>query len=140
MKRRQEDIVPNKTIDLPSTENIIEKHAVRMIVIRRRKMRRHKLKKLRKRMKFFWGKIKQKREMKKEKAFHALLLGKIRRAEAWDPKAYVQRHFDELDRVRLPNRYRGVEMPESQIREFLKKDEEKRAKKLNRPNKPRLTL
>jgi aurora kinase A-interacting protein len=35
----------------------IPKQAERMIVIRRNKMKRHKLKKLRKRMKFEWAKV-----------------------------------------------------------------------------------
>lgn len=42
----------------PTTENAeTPKEAVRMIVIRRKKMKKHKLKKLRKRMKFVYAKV-----------------------------------------------------------------------------------
>ena len=43
--------------------------AARMIVIRKRKMRKHKLKKLRKRMKFVFERIRMRREQRKEKIF-----------------------------------------------------------------------
>lgn len=48
----------NTIIDEPinsSTDNTIQ--AARLIVIRRKKMKKHKLKKLRKRMKFEWAKV-----------------------------------------------------------------------------------
>lgn len=45
-------------IELPTTiTGEISKQAVRLIVIRRKKMKKHKLKKLRKRMKFEWAKV-----------------------------------------------------------------------------------
>ena len=47
----------NEIIESPVNVNNIEKRAERMIVIRRRKMRRHKLKKLRKRMRFEFAKV-----------------------------------------------------------------------------------
>lgn len=51
-----------KTIELPTAngskdENDVGKQAARLIVIRRRKMKKHKLKKLRKKMKFVWAKV-----------------------------------------------------------------------------------
>lgn len=44
-------------IDCPTNDDKAEKQAARLIVIRRRKMRIHKLKKLRKRMKYEWAKV-----------------------------------------------------------------------------------
>lgn len=88
-------------------------------------------------MKFHWAKIKQRREMKKERAFHAELLGKIKKAEKFNAEAFVASRFELLDTVRLPSTYRGVPLPESQIREFLERD---RIKKEKKRNKPRLTL
>lgn len=137
LERKQEDSVPDKTLDLPPTTNVVEKRAERMIVIRRRKMRKHKLKKLRKRMKFFWGKIKQKREMAKEKAFHAELIAQIKKAEAWCPKKFVASTLAKLDEVRIPSKYKGVHLPEAQVKEFMKRDAERVHAKFN---KPRLTL
>lgn len=70
---------PSKTllIDNPSNLIINEIQAARLIVIRRKKMKKHKLRKLRKRMKYVWAKVRQKREMRKEKAFQAELLGQV---------------------------------------------------------------
>lgn len=48
----------NLHIEAPSTsDSDITKHAERLIVIRRKKMKKHKLRKLRKRMKFEWAKV-----------------------------------------------------------------------------------
>lgn len=48
-----------KSIEAPSVPNSdITKEAVRMIVIRRKKMKKHKLKKLRKRLRFYRAKVK----------------------------------------------------------------------------------
>lgn len=72
--------IPRPTISLPLVDpkvNNDEIQAARLIVIRRNKMKKHKLRKLRKRMKFVWAKIRQKREMRKEKAFQAELIAQV---------------------------------------------------------------
>lgn len=50
-----------KAVDLPAINgnksDDVGKQAARLIVIRRRKMKKHKLKKLRKKMKFVWAKV-----------------------------------------------------------------------------------
>lgn len=56
---RIEDIpLTNNAMECPTEIDVPEKQAVRLIVIRRRKMKKHQLKKLRKRMKFEWAKVK----------------------------------------------------------------------------------
>lgn len=74
--------IPRPTTSLPLVdplaENINEIQAARLIVIRRKKMKKHKLRKLRKRMKYVWAKVRQKREMRKEKAFQAELMAQVR--------------------------------------------------------------
>lgn len=53
------DPTSDKVIEAPSTPSSdITKEAVRMIVIRRKKMKKHKLKKLRKRLRFYRAKVK----------------------------------------------------------------------------------
>lgn len=73
--------IPRPTVSLPLVDpladNANEIQAARLIVIRRKKMKKHKLRKLRKRMKYVWAKVRQKREMRKEKAFQAELLGQV---------------------------------------------------------------
>ncbi|XP_049951322.1 uncharacterized protein LOC126458383 [Schistocerca serialis cubense] len=81
--------IPVKDISVPTVGNVTEKIAARLIVIRRRKMKKHKLRKLRKRMKFEWAKVRQRRELRKEKKFQAGLIKKIKIAESFDAKAFV---------------------------------------------------
>lgn len=73
--------IPRPTITQPLVDPLAnddnEIQAARLIVIRRKKMKKHKLKKLRKRMKYVWAKVRQKREMRKEKAFQAELMGQV---------------------------------------------------------------
>lgn len=133
----KEDKIPETSLDLPMIGIKIEKQAARLIVIRRRKMRKHKLRKLRKKMKFVWRKVRQRREMRREKAFHQELINEIRAAEEFDAKAYVASRIQILDHVRVPNRWKGELLPESMIRKFMKEQEEEEGKKRNRP---RLTL
>lgn len=75
-------------IQNPETPKI-EKQAARMIVIRRRKMKKHKIKKLRKRRKFEYRRIALKRKTLKEKLFQMKLSDQIKEAEKFDPKTYV---------------------------------------------------
>lgn len=54
------DIIRKQQINeiiIPTNSQKIEKQAARLVVIRKRKMKKHKLKKLRKKMKFEWAKV-----------------------------------------------------------------------------------
>lgn len=92
-------------LDLPTadgTDNV--KQAKKTTIrIRRRKMRKHKLKKLRKRMKFEWAKKKQKRLLKKEKDFHAMLIGQIKEAEKFSAEDYVTEKLNKSKPLELEN-------------------------------------
>lgn len=63
--------------------------SMNMLRIRRRKMKKHQLRKFRKRMLAHILKQRQKREIRKEKLFRAELLSKIRAAEQFDAKQFV---------------------------------------------------
>ncbi|GBM78949.1 hypothetical protein AVEN_40513-1 [Araneus ventricosus] len=102
-----------KIIDPPPSKRIIKKEAVRMILIRRRKMRKHKLKKLRKRMKFVFQKIKEKRQLRKEQEFRRELLSQVETAEKFDAKSYV-------DQVLHTIRYHPKPETEDEVRERLR--------------------
>lgn len=129
--------VPQTSIDLPTNGEIFEKQAVRLIVIRRKKMKKHKRKKLRKKMKFLWAKLRARRNINKEKMIQAGLISKIKEAQAFDAKEYVQQRLNILNKERLPRTFRGEILPPEMIKKFL---EEKRAKIAARRNKPRITL
>lgn len=96
--------------DLPPSENAVGNDTIEaavMIGIRKRKMRKHKLRKLRKRMKFEWAKRHQRREMKKEKDFQAGLLAQIKEAEKFSAEEYVAQKLASAS-IAFPNGRRGV--------------------------------
>lgn len=134
---RDELPLVDKSLELPSVENVIEKLAIRLIVIRREKMKKHKRRKLRRRMKVIWEKIRSKRNILKEKKLQEKLIGKIKHAEAFDFKQYIQSQLEFIKRERLPKTYRGEILPEAMIKKFI---EEGRKKKELKRNRPRLTL
>lgn len=91
------------SMDLPANEGSEESFELAiMMQIRRRKMKKHKLKKLRKRMKFEWAKRNQRRELRKEKAFQANLLSQIRDAERFSAEEYVTMKLQRSKHVDRP--------------------------------------
>ena len=87
-------------MDLPPLEGQDEcKEAAVMIEIRRLKMKKHKRKKLLKKMKFIYAKRKLRRRLRKEKVFQAELLAKIKDAEQFSAEQYVT---DKLARLKVP--------------------------------------
>lgn len=93
--------------------------AARLIVIRRRKMKKHKLQKLRKKMKFEWAKVRQRREMRKEKAFQAVLINQIKEAEKFSAENYVLEKIRQATEVPIPRYYKGRRLPQFLIKELL---------------------
>ncbi|UYV67715.1 hypothetical protein LAZ67_5001689 [Cordylochernes scorpioides] len=73
----------------PTPASQVEKHANRLIVIRKQKMKKHKRKKLAKRMAVIWARIRDNREAKKEKTFQNEMLAKVKKAEDFDAEKYV---------------------------------------------------
>ncbi|CAO1439423.1 unnamed protein product [Diamesa tonsa] len=126
--------IDNK-IDLPSvidsSNDDVGKQAARLIVIRRRKMKKHKLKKLRKKMKFEWAKVRQRRELRKEKKFQARLLYQIREAEKFSAEEYVANKIKQATENEIPRFWRGRRLPQFIIKEKI---EELELKKRNRFN------
>ncbi|KAF7279153.1 hypothetical protein GWI33_007565 [Rhynchophorus ferrugineus] len=108
-----------KQIEAPSSINDSPKEATRMITVRRKKMKKHKLRKLRKKMKFEWAKLRQKREFKKEKLFQDRLIQKCKVAEAFSAEKYVAEKLDKLHEIILPRYWKGRRLPEYLIREKM---------------------
>lgn len=121
--------ISDTAMDLPPVPNTFEKHAIREITIRRKKMRKHKRKKLRRKMKQIWQAIRVDRNVRKEKAFRLELHDKIKVAEAFDAKQYVSGKLAFLRKERVPYTWRGEILGEEQIKQFI---EEKRQRKMNR--------
>lgn len=90
-------------MDLPPLEGQNESiEAAVMIEIRRLKMKKHKRKKLLKKMKFVYAKRRLRRKMKKEKIFQAELLAQIKEAEKFSAEQYVADKLARLKNVPPP--------------------------------------
>lgn len=127
-----EDIINiDKSINLPTDENKIEngKQAARLIVIRKRKMRKHKLRKLRKKMKFVWGKMKQRREWKKERRFLNGLLYKIKQAQKFSAEEYVTEKIRIATEDPIPRYWKHRRLPEWLVKDLMQKEEQKKVEK-----------
>ncbi|XP_055914766.1 uncharacterized protein LOC129947989 [Eupeodes corollae] len=115
------DIIKNENIKhMPGQDNNLNAiQAARLIVIRRRKMKKHKLKKLRKKMNFEWAKVRQRREMRKEKAFQAGLISQIKTAERFSADQYVKSKLQEANETPIPRFWRGKRLPQFIIKQKL---------------------
>lgn len=115
-----------KSVELPTDINRnTEKQAARLIVIRKRKMRKHKLRKLRKRMKFVWARAKQRREWKKEKKFLNSLLVQIKTAQKFSAEDYVNDLIRKATTDDIPKTYKGKKKPQWLVKELLEKDRQR---------------
>ncbi|XP_045131872.1 uncharacterized protein LOC123516516 [Portunus trituberculatus] len=117
----------SQKVEAPANQ-VAEKQAARLIITRRKKMRKHKLKKLRKKMKFVWAKVRQKREYRKEKQFQAEQMAKVRRYDAFDAEEYVKDFLRQTKEKPIPKTWKSKHLPEFLIKELMKKEEEKKIK------------
>ncbi|XP_068622739.1 uncharacterized protein [Battus philenor] len=96
-----------------------EKQAVRLIVIRRKKMKKHQRRKLWKRMRHRWARIKKRRRQVKEKIFQNELLAMIKAANDFSAEQYVVGKLDKANHTPLPTRWKHKRLPEFIIRQLL---------------------
>lgn len=122
-----EDKPQSHSVEEPTPSTVHEKQAARLIVIRRKKMKKHKLRKLRKRMKFEWAKKRQRRELRKEKLFQEHLLNNIKTAQSFDAAKYAADKRAQAKEEILPLFWYGVKYPENIIRQLM--DEQKAKEK-----------
>ncbi|KAI5651462.1 hypothetical protein NE865_00706 [Phthorimaea operculella] len=105
-------------IGLPSIRNE-EIQAARLIVIRRKKMKKHQRRKLWKRMRYRWARIKQRRRQVKEKVFQNGLLAMIKDAKEFSAEEYVNQKLQKANHTPLPTRWRHKRLPQFIIRQLL---------------------
>ncbi|XP_046966567.1 uncharacterized protein LOC124534651 [Vanessa cardui] len=96
-----------------------EKLAVRLIVIRRKKMKKHQRRKLWKRMRHRWARVKKNRRIKKEKIFQNELLAMIKQANAFSAEQYLASKLEKANHTPLPTRWRHKRLPDFIIRQLL---------------------
>jgi len=100
----------------------IKKHAARMLLVRRRKMKKHKLKRLWDRMylKFLANKSQSKK--RSEIQFRGRLAAKVNEARKFDAEAYVKKYLTELHTPLIPATYKGKRLPQWLIVELMEND------------------
>ncbi|XP_053611896.1 uncharacterized protein LOC128676029 [Plodia interpunctella] len=105
-------------IGLPALEKE-EKQATRLIVIRRRKMKKHQRRKLWKRMRHRWARVKQRRRQVKEKNFQNSLLAMVKEANEFSAEKYVTEKIQKANHTPLPTRWKHKRLPEFIIRQLM---------------------
>ena len=103
---------------------VVKKHAIRMLVLRRKKMKNHQLKKLWKRMYLKFRANRQLREKKKEYDFRGRLASKVSDARKFSAENYVEDYLNDYHTPLLPKTYKGKRLPEWLIKELLEQDKE----------------
>merc|ERR1719318_2546497 len=116
--------VVKKQIREPLGHTIVKKHAIRMIVLRRRKMKKHQLKKLWQRMYLRFRTNREAREKKKEYEFRGKLSGKVSDARKFSAEKYVEDYLNDYHTPLMPKTYNGKRLPEWLIRELRVQDKE----------------
>lgn len=107
--------------DSPDSQ-IIEKQAARLIVIRRSKMNKHKLRKLRKKMKYVWAKIRLRRAIRREKEYLNSKMELINSAKKFDAKEYVAGIIKRAKEEPIPYKWTDPLMPEWYKEQEMKKE------------------
>jgi len=108
----------------------IKKHAARMITLRRKKMRKHKLKRLWSRMylKFMANKTRSKK--RSEIQFRSRLAAKISEARKFNAEEYVRQYLNEFHTPLIPGTYEGKRYPQWLIIELMEQDKQKAKEEL----------
>lgn len=103
-----------------------EKSAHTMLVIRRRKMNKHKRKKRLRKYKFLIAKRFREKRMNREVAFRIEIAAKLREAEQFNAEAYVADKLAIYRKELLPFRLHGKVMPAFVIEEWVQKKKTKK--------------
>jgi len=103
---------------------IVEKRAIRMIVNRRIKMKKHQRKKLWQKMGLRFRADRVVREKKKELEFRSILAAKVAAARKFSAEKYVNDYLEDFHKDLLPKTYQGHRLPEWLIKELMEKDRE----------------
>lgn len=95
-------------------------------------MKKHKRRKLWKRMKFEWAKRRQRREFRKEKLFQGEMVAQIKEAEKFSAEEYVEEKIKKATDVPLPRYWKGKRLPAFIIKELIEEDRLKKQRILEK--------
>lgn len=113
------DREPEKMIIDPTKHE--EKSAHRMLIIRRRKMNRHKRLKRMRKNKFAIAKRHREKRMKKEVVFRQEIAAKLREVEKFNAEEYVAEKLAMYRKEILPARMHGKIMPALVIEDYVER-------------------
>lgn len=119
LSEKVDPLVNNWEISNPNIHPVVRKEAARMIQIRRRKMKTHKRKKLKKRMRFLWQRLRFRREQRKENVFKEELYEQVKKTESFNAELYVA---DILHRINNKPHIETKEERQAKIRELIKEN------------------
>ena len=100
--------VDKKTISDPLKQNIVKKHAIRMLVLRHKKMKKHQLKRLWDRMYLRFRAKRIRLEKNKELEFRGRLSVKVADARKFDAEKYVDEYLTDYHTPLIPKTYQGL--------------------------------
>ena len=101
--------VNKKVISNPLKHKIVKKHAIRLLTLRHRKMKKHQLKRLWDRMYLKFRAERVSREKQKELEFRGRLSVKVADARKFDAEKYVDDYLNDYHTPLIPKTYNGSE-------------------------------
>jgi len=124
VKTEMKDPEDKKRIDEPLKKRI-KKHAIRMLILRKRKMKKHRLNRLWDKMylKFRGNRIRSAK--KSEIEFRGKVADKVTEARKFDPEAFVNQYLEDFHKPLIPGTYKGKRLPQWLIMELMENDKMK---------------
>eukprot|EP00088_Acartia_fossae_P056792 TRINITY_DN6616_c0_g1_i1.p1 TRINITY_DN6616_c0_g1~~TRINITY_DN6616_c0_g1_i1.p1 ORF type:complete len:273 (+),score=43.92 TRINITY_DN6616_c0_g1_i1:36-854(+) len=110
-----------KRIDEPITKRI-SKYAIRMVLVRKKKMKKHRKKRLWDRMYLKFNADRTQHQKRTEIEFRGRLNKKIQEARKFDAKKYVDEYLNDLHTPLIPGTYKGKRLPQWLIIELMEDD------------------
>ncbi len=124
------DIEPTKEVYDPTQRQ--EKKAHRMLIIRRKKMNKHKYKKRCRKRRVQWRQREFERALKREAAFRQEIHAMLKEAKNFSAEEYVAQKLENYRREVLPNRIHGCRMPPFAVKDYLERRDKRRQEKANK--------
>jgi len=100
----------------------IKKHLIRMVILRRKKMRKHRRKRLLDRMYLKFRANKLAATKRKELEFRGRLSDKVTEARKFSVEEYVSNYLQDFHTPLIPGTYKGKRLPQWLIMELMEED------------------
>jgi len=121
VKTEMKDPEVKKRIDEPVKKRI-KKHAIRMLILRKRKMKRHRYNRLWDRMYLKFRANRLRSAKKNEIEFRGKVADKVTEARKFDPESFVNNYLQDFHEPLIPGTYKGKKLPQWLIMELMEED------------------